>query len=86
MPVIIPRLVIYRRRIISVNGISSEIYIFLTVFLYRRNRGLSANSSLRGTDNYFCPGAIRRRNKCSGKIKKEAAKAWSTKSKANIVI
>ena len=57
-----------------------------TVFLYRRNRGLSAISSFRGTGNCFWPGLIRRRNNCSSEVKEGAAKAWSAKSKASIVI
>jgi len=75
MPVILPRLVIYRRRVVSARASSSEICTPFTVLLHRRNRGFSAISSFRGTGNYFYPKVIRRRNNYSSKVKEEAAKA-----------
>ena len=50
------------------------------------SRDLSAILSVRGIGNCFCPGAIRRRSKCSREVKERAAKAKSAKSKARIMI
>lgn len=82
----LPRLVIYGRRVVLARAASLDIYTPFAILLHRRNRGLSAISSFRGKRNSFSPGAIRRRNNCSGNVKEEAAKAWSAKSKASIVM
>ncbi len=73
MPVMLPRLVICGRRVVSARAASSDIWTPFAVCLHRRNRGLSAISSFRGKRNCFSPGAIRRRNNCSGDVKEEAA-------------
>lgn len=76
MPVMLPRLVIWGRRVLSAKACSSEICMLLIVFLYRRNRGLSAIFSFRGTGNCFCPGAIRQKQVQANSMQK---KLWIRK-------
>ena len=82
MPVMLPRAVICRRRVVSARASSSEIYTPPTAFLHRRNSGLSAISSFRGTGNCFCPGAIRRQNNCSGEVREEGAEGLIRKEQS----
>ena len=75
MPVMLPRVIICGRRVLSARASSSEIRTPCTVLLHRRNRGTDFISSLRGSSNCFCLVGMRRLNSCSAEVSSGAAKA-----------
>ena len=79
----LPRLVIWSRKVVLDSACSVEIWILFTVCLHSQNRGLSAMSSFRVAGNCFCLEAIRRWKNCFTRVNEEAAKACAVDSKTS---
>lgn len=86
MPVTLPRLIIWGRRVLSARASLSEIPTPFKMLLHRRNRGTDCISSLIGSSSWCCPEGIRRRKNSSAEISSGTAKAWSAKIKASMVM
>ena len=71
MSMIISRLIICERKMMSIKVVFSNICTFFTLFLQRQNKDRFVNFFLKNISNCFCFKAIRKRNKCFDDIKKK---------------